>query len=274
MSLTSNLMHLSPAQLHQVFAEHGVDTSKPETPEERETRHHRDMVAMNENYRKQQAEKQAERYKHFSLWPNDHPMTFTFADWKPDMQPDKQLAREVGLKAFNLANQLSQKQFNVFLYGRPGVGKTSLALAIMAEAKKQGLSTMFVSTEALHGLYRFKYEDPMTADRIESTFSYMKTVDLLVLDDFGTEGGSTSKIASTGYTGTHQDMQDDMYKLANARWDEKNACPKGHTVITTNNTIRELRRVYDPKTISRLVAQQKQFQINFGRLKDVRGLER
>lgn len=269
MNSTSDLLNAN-ADLRKIFAKHGIDTSVIESQEEREARQKRDAAAMYQQYQQQQRQ----AYPHFSLWPNDEPLYFEFADWKPALQDNAQQARQIGLKAFNLANQLSDKEFNVLFYGQPGVGKTSLALAMIAEAKKQGLTTMFVSTEVLHGLYGYKYEDSQIAKKITSVIHFMKSADVLVLDDFGTEGGSTSKIKSPGYAGTHQDMQRDMYQVANARWNAASDRPKRHTIITTNNTVRELRRVYDPKTISRFVPQQKDYQIGFGSLRDVRGMER
>ena len=66
-----------------------------------------------------------------SIWSGSRPLNFTFERWKPDMQDNTQLARKVGNSAWKLANRMiAGEQFNVLMYGEPGTGKTSLALAI------------------------------------------------------------------------------------------------------------------------------------------------
>lgn len=260
-------------RLRDVFEAHGVDTSQS-LPSDRE-----EFLKQRDEWQRKQAGKmlqlynkqKAKVYQHYSLWPNGQPLAFEFKDWKPNLQPNEQMARQIGIQAFGLAQELSDKPFNVFMNGTPGVGKTSLALAMMAEAKCQGLSTMFVSTTILQRLASEQYDDYTIAERLRNTERAMKEVDLLVLDDFGTEGGTLDKIQKGSKV--HLDLQRRMYEIANARWDDQHNRPKGHTIITSNNLESELVKIYDPKVISRLIPRKKEYRIGFNSMKDVRGVE-
>nr|DAX90287.1 MAG TPA: replicative helicase [Caudoviricetes sp.] len=257
------------AQNRKIFEAHGVDTSQrlpsdhKEFLEQREQRLQRDAKQQQALYNRQKAKV----YQNYSLWPNDVPMHFTFRQWKPALQKDQALARQIGMQALTLARQLNQKPFNVFMNGLPGVGKTSLALAMLDSAKQQGLSTMFVSTTILQSLYRQSFQDDLVKEQVHNTVRAMKEVDVLVLDDFGTEGGSLKDKSHV-----HQDMQRGMYEVANARFDDQHRRPKGHTIITTNNFEEELNQIYDPKVISRLVPRQSEYRIGFNGMNDVRGV--
>lgn len=260
------LASLPSDRLREVFAAHGVDMSRArETLEQRDQRMKADGHKMQQQWQKQKAAV----YQHYSLWPGDKVMHFTFSDWKPALQADREQARAVGVKAWQLAKKLSSEQFNVFMNGVPGVGKTSLAVAMMDEAKKQGLSTMFVSTIVLQSLCYQSYRDPLVLEHLDHVKRAMKEVDFLVLDDFGTEGGSLGRIQNSG--GTQLRMQQVMQEVADARWDGDHNRPSGHTIISSNNFEKELTKIYDPKTISRLIPHDKKYRIGFNGLQDVRG---
>ena len=66
-------------------------------------------------------------------------------------------------------------------------------------------------------------------------------------------------------------MQGDIYDVANARWDFDTDRPGKTTIITSNNVWDDLIRIYDPKTISRLIPQDPKYTIAFIQMKDVRG---
>ena len=259
------------ARNKELFEAHGVDTSfklpsdREEFIKQRDERLERDAINQYAMFQRQKAQV----YRAYSLWPNEHEMNFEFSEWKPQLQSNPQEARAIGIKAFRLAKQLSSKSFNVFMNGQPGVGKTSLALAMMSEANKQGLSTMFVSTTILQRLFMDKYDDETIAEHLINIIRAMKEADVLVLDDFGTEGGSLTSIEKGSRV--HLDLQRRMYEIANARWDEKNNQPRGHTIITTNNFEKELNKIYDPKVISRLIPKQSEYRIGFNDMEDVRG---
>lgn len=208
--------------------------------------------------------------KHYykcSLWSGDKPLTFSFSDWKVDLQPDPHAAKEIGKKAFGLAKQLENDNFNIAMSGDRGVGKTSLALAIMQQLMDNGKSGMFVSTAELLNLISRKYDDESLVTKINRIKRSMVEVDVLILDDFGTEGGMTGAIKPV-----HKDMQDLMYQVSNARVDFENNRSKGITIITTNNTKSELKKMYEAKFVDRVFPRNPDHQIAFENMKGVRNV--
>ena len=252
--------------LKKTFEEHGVDTSQP--LEDRDERVQRD----NQRFTAMLRQQQTKELETQSLYPNGNPIEFTFSDWKPALQQDKQQARAIGVKCFKFAKRFD-RPFELFMTGAPGVGKTSLALAMIDFAKQQGYSTLFVSTIILRSMYMRMYHDEVIKRHLEHVVDAMKRIDVLVLDDFGTEGGSVNRVEQDGYTGAHQDMQRDMYDVANARWDADNNRPGKTTIITSNNIVDDLVKIYDPKTISRLIPEDPEYTIAFFKMNDVRGVK-
>lgn len=214
------------------------------------------------------AKQKQEFYSAQSLWPADIPFSFSFSDWKPDLQENSKVAREAGKQAYLLAKRLAiGEKFNVVFVGAPGVGKTSLALATLCELKKAGKGTVFVSTAELAGLYQQKREYPDILKRLAKVEDAMKHSDVLLLDDLGTEGFSTFNDF-----GVRTDMQQLIYRISNARFDFKSNRVRGITLTTTNNSQDQLKKMYDPKIISRLVPANKEQRVVFNGFKDVRGV--
>ncbi|GBG95211.1 DNA replication protein [Ligilactobacillus salitolerans] len=215
-------------------------------------------------------EEQATFYYNNSVWAGDE-LHFTFEQWNPSKQKDSQLAREIGKQAFIYAEQLKIKQFNVILLGDPRVGKTSLAMAMLDKLQKADKSIMFVSTAELAGLISNQYDFPDVKAKLQRIEKSMKKVDVLLLDDFGTEGGQVEGKARV----VRKDMQDFMYRIANARC-KFNSNTAGHiTIITTNNNQQEINTMYDGKIVSRLFPKpgKTSHRITFNKMGDVRNVD-
>lgn len=203
-------------------------------------------------------------YYRKSLFEAGQPLHFQFKDWKPELQKNSDKAKEVAKQAFNLASEMEKKPLKVLLIGAPGTGKTSLALAMMYRLRNQNQSAMFVSSTELVSMFwkSYRYED--VRKKKDSIIEAMKSAEVLVIDDFGTEGGVN------GDKEAQRDVQQAIKEVSTARYDtDKNRVLKS-TIVTTNNSIDELQKIYNPKLISRLVPHRKRQQIDFTGLEDVR----
>lgn len=246
------------ADVQKIIEKRGIDVNTLPTQDEIEHRfYERSMANLN---RKGTC--------HLSLLslPGNVPAKFTFEKWQPEMQTDLQTSRDLGNRAYKLAKQMQKTPENMILFGPRGTGKTSLALAMLTSLRDQGQSGLFISTAELSNLMSLQYDAPDVRKRLAGIERAMKEADVLLLDDFGTEGGMKLDIKPV-----RRDMQELMYRVANARLDFESNSPRLSTIITTNNEMSELEHMYNSKLISRLIPKSKECTLNFEDLKDVRG---
>lgn len=252
--------YIDMKKVREIARRNGVDVDSPSIVQSVEEYRKTTEKGWNEAVE----QKKKNELSSYSLFDGDQRVTFTFSMWKPDLQKNSEKAREVGKQAFLLAKEMIEKPEKVIMVGSPGVGKTSLALAMLDKASKAGQSTQFVSSAELSSLYDLRFDYPEVKSRISRIVSAMKKVDVLVLDDFGTEAGVNATKA------VRRDLAAELEQVANARYDiEQNKTTKS-TIITTNNSLEELQRVYGRKMISRLVPHNARQQIIFDGLTDMR----
>ncbi|CAM3209685.1 ATP-binding protein [Lactiplantibacillus plajomi] len=209
-------------------------------------------------------------YYRMSVWSGNVPLRFKFSDWQVDAQRNQVKAKQLGNQAFVLAKEMITKPFNVAMVGDRGVGKTALALAMMSQLMQCGKTAMFVSTAELLRLVNDRYSANDVQERLMYIAKDMKSVDVLVLDDFGTEGGKPTE--SGYYKPVHKDLQTLMYQVANARVDFEHNRARYSTIITTNNSRDQLRDMYDKKTIDRLFTKNSEHRLVFDGMKGVRNV--
>lgn len=278
MPLTKCNLNLPP----ELFAKHGVNVND-------------DSLAKRVNDRNKRMEKlynqQAKRNKQKVIWDKSlwasGEISFDFKDWKPNERQNPIKAKNLGNKAFKLAHQMATNgHLNVIMSGDAGVGKTSLALAMLSKLKQDNKTVLFVSVIALSQLVSDQYEYNDRKEQLRELKRAMCECDVLLLDDLGADGGSAEKVMSNGYTGARKDVQALMFDVANNRYEgtrkEQNAARKAgvrlskpvhQTIITTNNMTEELERIYGERTISRLISRDPNHRLAFNDMEDMRTKE-
>ena len=138
--------------------------------------------------------------------------------------------------AYNFSHNLDDPaQKNLLFTGSTGLGKTFLANCVAAEAIKQGESVIYQTAPILLDKmvdYKFKF-NKTEAEREE--YEKIFDVDLLILDDLGTEAMNGAKFS-------------DLFNILNTR-----LLKNKKILISTNLTPQEIKREYEERIFSRFV---------------------
>ncbi|TPR43182.1 ATP-binding protein [Apilactobacillus micheneri] len=150
-------------------------------------------------------------------------------------------------QALHLAKQIAYKymttdeQFNTLFTGQPGRGKSHLALSMLKainDNSQKPVSCLFVSIDELFRKIKesFNYRESKFTE--ENMVSLLTRVDLLVMDDLGSEASMKRDNAEAS-----DFVQRVLFGIFNSRT---------RTIITTNLNSKELSSMYNPKLISRM----------------------
>lgn len=131
------------------------------------------------------------------------------------------------------AKDFSLKSGNLLMYGRTGLGKTHLSLAIAAEVTKKGYSVIYDSAQNI--LTRIEKEHFGRSDSSDDTLSEVCTCDLLILDDLGSEFQTNFTLSA-------------IYTIINNR-----LLASVPTIISTNLENRKLEEKYGERIASRIM---------------------
>ena len=133
-----------------------------------------------------------------------------------------------------IENFETEKQ-NLLFYGHTGLGKTFLCNCIAKELLDRNFTVLYLTAPQLFKLFeesRFHREDMI--EEAKDMLSVLFTVDLLVIDDLGTE-------TSTSFTNS------DLFDVLNTRHLTQNA-----TIISTNLAPTDLHNYYSERIVSRI----------------------
>ncbi|PIC72501.1 ATP-binding protein [Sporosarcina sp. P17b] len=134
--------------------------------------------------------------------------------------------------------------FNTFLQGDPGVGKSHLAMSIirtMNETDNQDRSCLFIDIDEMLSKVRDSFNNRESIYTEQYFIQLLSRVDFLVLDDLGAETGSTN---------TEKTASDYTMRILKGIADSRQDKP---TIFTSNLNREALGRMYDAKTVSRLL---------------------
>jgi DNA replication protein DnaC len=144
----------------------------------------------------------------------------------------------------NLAQDLADGR-GLWLMGNTGTGKTTLGMLIAKTALAQGMSVGVYFTPKLLTRIRQTYQEAASEDAYDTFFRQVTSVDLLYLDDLGSE--------------RHTDwVVEQLYALVNERYENQ------RSMLVTSNAdgrldgdiddgLQQLKEQIGPRTVSRLV---------------------
>lgn len=126
-------------------------------------------------------------------------------------------------------------QKNLLFTGNTGLGKTFLSSAIANEILKKGKNVLYqTSPVMLDSIIDYRFNKSRDSNIIDSILN----VDLLIIDDLGTECMNNMKFA-------------ELFNILNTRLLNQNKITK--TIISTNLSLKNLYSNYDERIVSRIV---------------------
>lgn len=125
------------------------------------------------------------------------------------------------------------KGLGIYIYGSPGAGKTHLSACIANELIKKQYSVILSSIGNLIQRIKATFDKSDTTE--EDIFQGIRAVDLLIIDDIGSENMSDY-------------VQEKLFEIVNARY-----IVKKPTIFTSNLTFDELLKKISNRTVDRII---------------------
>lgn len=135
-----------------------------------------------------------------------------------------------------ITNFSSNQQKNLLFTGNTGLGKTFLSNCIAKEILEKGHTVLYQTSQNLLDHIINNRFHSQSSDNFEQT---VLDVDLLIIDDLGTESINSIKLA-------------ELFNILNTRILNQNR-KLSKTIISTNLTLQDLFAIYDERIVSRLV---------------------
>lgn len=181
-----------------------------------------------------------QNFEHFNL--NFYSKEINKEKYQSDISPRENI--ELILKAcHNFINNFDDiNEKNLLFCGKTGLGKTFLSSCIANELIKKEKTVLYQTASVMLDTiinYRFGKEQVS-----KDIYDYLLNVDLLIIDDLGTEGINNLKLV-------------ELFNIINNRLLNSNKSTK--TIISTNLSLQELLRTYDERIISRIVGNYNSF---------------
>lgn len=195
-----------------------------------------------------------------SLIDDKHVFDASFSNFRAS---DNSVEGRLLLQARRIAGEYLQhpkREFNTILLGQPGTGKTHVAMS-MIKGVNDNLNppqkTLFINITKLFDNLQRSFEDPNVLWTKDETIRILKSKNLIVIDDLGTESAmvSANREASQWY-------QSLLFRIFDS-------CKR--VIVTTNLTQNSLNATYNSKIISRMMHGAKEHTIDFAGSTDKRG---
>lgn len=155
--------------------------------------------------------------------------------YKSKISPRENIQNIKELSIKFIENFSCPHQKNLLFSGTPGVGKTFLSGCIANEILKKGYTVLYQTAPLLFdSILRYKYSN--IENSFKELYESLYTVNLLIIDDLGTEDLSNSKFK-------------ELFSILNTR--SLKADTK--TIISTNLSIQDIASTYDLRIVSRII---------------------
>lgn len=158
------------------------------------------------------------------------------------------------------------KPMTTFFGGQPGQGKTHLAMAMLNMINEDGTQRCrFIDINSLFAKLKRSFDDKTeywnegrTLQKLSqpSSENQYEGTDVLVIDDLGSEASMKSDSSEAS------EYKQQILKSIVDR--------QKRIIITTNLSLDELKRVYNPKLVSRLLSNSSGRRVDFSQIKDKR----
>ena len=151
------------------------------------------------------------------------------------------------------------KPIHAIFYGTPGEGKTHLAMSILNAVNENANppeKCLFIDINELINRIYSSFKNTNQLWTKDYAIKRLKSVDLLVLDDLGSESTMKSDTSEAS-----DFIQEILKKVLDGQ---------KRLIITTNLTSQQLTQVYNPKIVSRMFAHSRGYAIDFSGIKDKR----
>ena len=135
-----------------------------------------------------------------------------------------------------IANFDNLDEKNLLFTGRTGLGKTFLSSCIANELLKQGKTVLYQTSSVMLDTIINYHLGKSNVD--SDIYNHLLNVDLLIVDDLGTEGINNMKLV-------------ELFNLLNTRL--LNSSKPTKTIISTNLSLQDMFETYDERIVSRII---------------------
>lgn len=197
--------------------------------------------------------------KHNSLVDDPNELNYSFDTFKATQGSKEYQMKTMARKIAGEYYQDKNKKFNTLMYGTAGEGKTHLAMSMLNAVNKYSnppQRCLFINVNSLFLAIKRSFDDPTWQWTEEFAVRKLSGADLLVIDDLGSESAMNM---SNGEASNF--IQRVLYQITNRQ---------KRIIITTNLTMGQLKKSYNPKLVSRLLAGSKGHQLDFTGIRDKR----
>ncbi len=180
-------------------------------------------------------------YENFSMFDeNYYPDIVDEAKYGIRISPRNNVLKIKERASEFIANIASLDNKNLFFCGPTGVGKTFMINCIAAELLNKSITVLYQTSPSLFNtINEYKLKSFKETEYEDSTYDNIFDVEVLIIDDLGTESPSAARYA-------------ELLNILNSRHD-KNLQRPCKTIIATNMGVGNLHQYYDERVASRII---------------------